>query len=78
LNGLEEELDEMEREINAILNLTKKLLIDFLLEENFPKALAKFTKRFYDALIEEGFTQEEAMEIVTRAQIPQVSLPSKQ
>jgi len=35
-----------------------------------PVALAKFKKRYYDALIKEGFTKDEALKIITSEPLP--------
>jgi hypothetical protein len=35
-----------------------------------PAALAKFEKRYYDALIKEGFTKDEALKIITSQALP--------
>jgi len=35
-----------------------------------PGALAKFEKRYYDALVKEGFSKEEALKIITSQTLP--------
>ena len=35
-----------------------------------PAALAKFEKRYYDALVKEGFTKDEALKIITSQPLP--------
>lgn len=38
--------------------------------EQLPVALARFRKRYYDALIKEGFSKDAALKIVTSEQLP--------
>lgn len=39
-----------------------------------PIALAKYEKRYYDALVKEGFTKDEALKIITSQALPQRDL----
>jgi len=70
---------EEEKELKEITKITGKaitgMLKQLLLDKDLPKVSAKFLKRYFDALKEEGFTEKQAMEIVTRMQFP--SMPAK-
>jgi hypothetical protein len=65
-----EELKEMEEMMDVTIGATVKIVIKMISNKDFPQGLAKFTKRYYDALKKEGFTEQQAMEIITKTQVP--------
>jgi len=73
-------LEEIDEELNATVEAAAEVVIKLMnklcSDENFPKLVAKFVKRYYDALIAEGFTKQQALEIVTRMQFPAISSKS--
>lgn len=56
--------DEMD-ELDDLLDIAVQKAIRILSNPEFPKALAKLCGRFYNCLLAEGFTKEEAIQIVT-------------
>jgi len=72
----EEEKKELEEELEQHMKLVLKFALkgakDLLSDEELPKVIARFTKRFFDALKAEGFTDQQALEIVTRMQFPNI------
>ena len=70
---------EEEKEIEEIMGIAGKAVVGmvkkFCSDKELPKVLAKFVKRYFDALVAEGFTKEQALEIVTKIQFP--SAPAK-
>jgi uncharacterized protein (UPF0147 family) len=65
-----EDLKEMEEVMNVTTKMVMKMLRKIISDKDLPKEIAKFTKRHFDALKAEGFSAKEALEIVTRMQIP--------
>ena len=47
-----------------------KMRIEIMAEPETVKLLAKFSRTYYEALIEEGFSKREAMELVVSVGIP--------
>jgi hypothetical protein len=70
-----EEKEDIEEVLDATINFTMGLIKRLFSDKDVPKLAARFAKRYYDALIKEGFTKQEALEIVTRMQYP--TLPSR-
>jgi len=44
--------------------------LHYLDRDDLPAAIAKFKKRYYDALLKEGFTKDEALKIVASESLP--------
>ena len=65
-----EELKEMKEIMDATTNMVMKMLKKIIADKDLPKEMAKFTKRYFDSLKSEGFTEKQAFEIVTRMQFP--------
>jgi len=71
---MEDEMEEFKKEIKGLEEVTAKFTIRILKEilndEEIPKLSAKFLWRYYEALKGEGFTDQQAIEIITKAQFP--------
>jgi len=71
---MEDEMKEFEKEMDELgtvtVKFTKKILKEILDDEEIPKLSAKFLRRYFEALKSEGFTDQQAIEIITKAQFP--------
>jgi len=70
-----EEKEELKEVLDTTVNFTITMIKRLFSDDDIPKLAAQFAKKYYDALIKEGFTKQQALEIVTRMQYP--TLPSK-
>ena len=59
-------MDEIEEVVNQVINMAELLLTS----ERLLKAYAKFYRGIYMALIDVGFSAEEAFELISKLQIP--------
>ena len=58
------QLDNMTKQLSAQLKVQMKAQLEIMSDPKMIKAKAKYLKSFYEALIEEGFRKDQAMEIV--------------
>ena len=57
-------------ELTDVYKLTRNFVLTFLKDEELVEALAKFYRQLYDALTKKGFSNEDAIKILTAQPLP--------
>jgi hypothetical protein len=70
------EMDSVAPMLGQVMKIMMLSTFDVLSEPESAEKLATFTKNYYDALVEKGFSKDEALKIVTSVGMP--SVPSMQ
>ncbi|MBK7230625.1 MAG: hypothetical protein IPH97_17555 [Ignavibacteriales bacterium] len=55
---------------NERVKTTMKTVFEMMTDDEFVNNLAIFKKKYYDALLKEGFTKDESLEIITESKSP--------
>ncbi len=63
----------MEEMVALMMGRMMEGMAKSMAKKEFSENLAVFTKNYYDALLKKGFTEEQAMQIVTSVGIPAMS-----
>jgi hypothetical protein len=65
-----QQIEQMGPAMSSMMEMMWGGMLEFLARPETVKRLAGFTRNYYKALIDEGFSEEQAMRIVTSGGIP--------